>query len=128
MKKTNWLAVSLIAIVVILVMFWIGTLVGGWGSGGYGMMGNWGNWGNRGGGMMGNWGYSPFGWFGMGLGMLFMGLIPLGILALVIYGVVMLARNSGNIPPAAPASPCPNCGKATQADWKNCPYCGTALK
>ena len=79
-------------------------------------------------GMMGNWGYSPFGWFGMGLGMLFMWLIPIGILALAVYGVVALARNSGNNTPATPQSPCPNCGKGTQADWQNCPHCGAALK
>jgi hypothetical protein len=120
MKKTNWLAVSLIAIVVLLVFFWIGSMFGG-GYGGYGMMG--------GRGMMGNWGYSPFGWFGMGLGMIFMWLIPIGVIALFVYGVVALTRNAGNNPPAASSTtPCPNCGKGVQADWKNCPHCGTALK
>ena len=119
MKKTNWLAVSLIVIVVLLVFFWIGTMFGG-GHGGYGMMGN------RGYGMM-NSGYSPFGWFGMGFGMLFMWLIPIGVIALVVYGVVALTRNAGNNAPIASSTPCPNCGKGVQADWKNCPHCGTAL-
>ena len=120
MKKTNWLAVILVAIVALVILFWIGTMFGG----GYGMMGGWG--GSRGYGMM-NSGYSPFGWFGMGLGMIFMWLIPIGIIALVVYGVVALTRNAGNNTPAS-ATPCPNCGKGVQTDWKNCPHCGTALK
>jgi hypothetical protein len=119
MKKTNWLAVSLIVIVVLLVFFWIGTMFGG-GYGGYGMMG--------GRGMMGNWGYSPFGWFGMGLGMIFMWLIPIGILVLIGFGVASLVRNTGNPPQASSLTPCSNCGKGTQADWQTCPYCGNSLK
>lgn len=119
MKKINWTMVAVFVIVVLLA-FMVGTsLFGGWGYGGYGMMGGYG-------GHMG-WGYSPFGWFGMGLGMLFMWLIPIGVIALIVYGVVALTRNAGNNTPASSAS-CPNCGKGVQADWKNCPYCGTALK
>jgi len=118
MKKTNWLAVSLIVIAVLLALFWIGTMFGGGNRGYGGMMGGYG-------GMM-NWGFSPFGWFGMGLGMIFMWLIPIGIIALVVYGVVALTRNAGNNTPVS-STPCPNCGKGVQADWKNCPYCGTAL-
>ena len=87
-----------------------------------------GGWGYRGYGMMGNWGYSPFGWFGMGLGMLFMWIIPIGILALIVFGVASLVRNNGNPTPPASQTPCPHCGKGTQAEWQNCPYCGTALK
>lgn len=119
MKKTNWLAITLVSILVILVLFWIGTMIGGWGYGGYGMMGGYG-------GHMG-WGYSPFGWFGMGLGMLFMWLIPIGIIALVVFGVASLMRNTSNPAPLV-QHPCPNCGKGAQADWQNCPYCGTNLK
>jgi hypothetical protein len=121
MKKTNWLTITLVGIIALLILFWIGTWIGG----GYGMMGGWG--GNRGYDMM-NSGYSPFGWFGIGLGMLFTWLIPIGIIALIVYGVVALTRNAGNTPPSAALAPCPNCGKGTQADWQNCPHCGTTLK
>lgn len=115
MKKINWTTVAVFVIVVLLA-FMVGTsLFGGWGYRGYGMMGP---------GMMG-WGYSPFGWFGMGLGMLFMWLIPIGVIALIVYGVVALTRSAGN---TAPSVPCPNCGKGVQPDWQNCPYCGTKLK
>ncbi len=112
MKKTNWLVVAIVGILTLLFLFWIGTMIGGWGYGGYGMMGN--------------WGYSPFGWFGMGFGMLFMWLIPIGVIALIVYGVVALTKNAGNNAPAS-STPCPNCGKSVQADWKNCPHCGTTL-
>ena len=127
MKKTNWLAVSLIVIVALLALFWIGTTLAPGASsgvfgGGYGMLGGYGR-----PSMMGNWGFSPFGWFGMGFGMLFMWLIPVGIVALIVYGVVALTRNAGNNTPAALSKSCPNCGKGVQADWKNCPHCGTAL-
>lgn len=118
MKKTNWLAVSLIVIVALLAFFWIGSMFGG----GYGMMGGYGR-----PSMMGNWGYSPFGSFGMGFGMLFMWLIPIGVIALIVYGVVALTRNAGNNTPNAFSKSCPNCGKGVQGDWKNCPHCGTAL-
>lgn len=116
MKKTNWLTITLGVILALIVLFWLGAWFGG-GYRGYGMMGP---------GMMG-WGYSPFGWFGMGLGMLFMWLIPVGVIALIVYGVVALTRNAGNNAPAS-FTPCPNCGRGVQADWQNCPYCGTKLK
>jgi hypothetical protein len=62
------------------------------------MIGNWSprGWGIRGDGMMGgngimsNLGYSPFGW----LGMIFMWLIPVGLIALAVFGVVWLVRNA----------------------------------
>jgi zinc-ribbon domain len=107
--------VGTIAVLAALFLFGGGMMLGGgWGYGGYGMMGN--------------WGYSPFGWFGMGLGMLFMWLIPIGIVALIVFGILALVRSTGNTAPSTPLTPCPNCGKGTQADWQNCPYCGTALK
>lgn len=120
MKKVNWWIVGVVAVLTALF------LVGGgmmWGNRGYGMMGN----------MMGGYGmmhrsFSPFGWFGMGLGMIFMWLIPIGVVALIGYGAATLARNTGINTPAASIAPCSNCGKGIQADWQNCPYCGKALK
>ncbi len=91
----------------------------GWGYGNYGYRG----WSMMGPGMMG-WGYSPFGW----IGMTFMWLIPIGVIALIAFGVAVLVRNAGSPTPPSSFSPCPNCGKGTQSDWQNCPYCGTALK
>ena len=91
-------------------------MAGGWGYHGYAMMGP--------GGMMGGWGYSPFGW----IGMVFMWLVPVGVIVLIAFGVAALVQNVGNSTPPSSLSPCPNCGKGTQADWRNCPYCGTALK
>jgi len=120
MKKVNWWIVGIIAVLAAVFLFGGGMATGGWGYQGYGMMG--------GPGMMGNWGYSPFGWFGMGIGMLFMWLIPVGILALIVFSVASLVRNNGNPAPSNSQTPCPHCGKGTQADWQNCPYCGTALQ
>ncbi len=114
MKKVNWWIVGIVAVLAAVFLF------------GGGMM--YGSWGNRGYGMMGNWGLSPFGWFGMGLGMIFMWLIPIGILALIVFGVASLVRNTGNPPQATSLTPCVSCGKGAQADWQTCPYCGTALK
>ena len=116
MKKINWLVVSVISVIVLLFLFGGGMMMGGWGNRGWGMMG--------GPGMMGGWGYSPFGWIGMA----FMWLIPIGILALIAFGVAALVKNSGNPTPTVSQTPCPNCGKTTQADWQNCAYCGSALK
>ena len=53
---------------------------------------------------------------------------------LVALGIVWLVRvvgKTGSNQPPAPAVPtrtCPNCHKPVQADWHNCPYCGTALE
>jgi len=110
MNKINWTSVTVFAIVALLV-FLIGvSLLGGWG-----MMGP---------GMMGGLGFAPFGWFGM----FFMWLIPVGFLVLTVAGIAWLVKaiGSGNIPPA-PAKTCPSCGRGVQADWRNCPHCGTAL-
>ncbi len=91
------------------------------------------------GGMRGWWfgGFSPF-------GMLFGGLLQLGILALVIYGVVALIRGltrpqgaavtpmaagvkpAAEVMPAAAMHACANCGYAVQEGWKHCPNCGQA--
>jgi len=118
MKKINWLVVGIVVIVLLLFLFGGGMMFGGWGYHGYGMMGGYG-----GPGMMG-WGYSPFGW----LGMFFMWIIPIGVLALIVFGVAALVRNTGNGVQPTVSKSCPNCGKGVQVDWQNCPYCGTSLK
>jgi len=109
MKKFNWWIVGTVVILVSILLFG-GGMMSGSRYGGYGMMG---------------WGYSPFGWFGMGLGMLFMWLVPIGVLALVVLGVTSLVRSNGM---PASQTPCPSCSKGTQADLQNCPHCGVALK
>ena len=115
MKKVNWLVVGIIGFFLLLFLFG-GGMMSGWGyRGGWGMMDPY--------GMMG-WGYSPFGW----IGMVFMWLTPLGVIALIVIGIAALLRNTGNPMPPSSQSPCPSCGKGIQSDWKNCPYCGTALK
>jgi len=116
MKKINWLVLAIVGILALLFLFG-GGMMSGWG---YGYRG----WGMMGPGMMGGWGYSPFGWIGMA----FMWLIPVGVIALVVFGVTALVRSTGNPTLPASLSPCPNCGKGTQAEWQNCPYCGTTLK
>ena len=113
MRKINWAAVLVFGVVV-LIAFAIGaSLFGGWGYGGWGMMGG--------------WGFAPFGGIGMFGMMLFAWLIPLGLLVLTVLGVVWLVRAASG-GSAAPAGVCPSCGRAVQADWKNCPHCGAALK
>jgi len=110
MNKVNWTAVAVFSIVVLLA-FMVGASLlggsgyGGWGYGGWGMMGPW---------MMG--------------GMFFMWLIPIGFLVLTVLGIAWLVRTiGGGTNPAAPAHPCPSCGRGTQADWSNCPHCGASL-
>jgi hypothetical protein len=97
MKKVNWLVVGIIGIVALLLLFGGGMMMGGWGYRGWSMMGPGGMIGP--GGMMNNWGYSaspsPLGWFGM----IFMWLVPVGLVVLAAFGVVWLVRNVGNSKP-----------------------------
>jgi len=106
MQKVNWLVVGAISIVVLLLLFGGGMtlapgasagVMGGWGYRGWSMMGPGEMMGP--GGMMNNWGYSaspsPLGWFGM----IFMWLVPVGLVVLAVFGVVWLARNAGNSKP-----------------------------
>jgi len=110
MNRINWTAIAVFGIVALLAFLVGVSLLGGWG-----MMGP---------GMMGGWGFAPFGW----IGMIFMWLIPLGFLVLTVLGIVWLVRTlgSGNNPPT-PGQTCPSCGRGVQADWRNCPHCGTTL-
>jgi len=134
MSKINWTQVAVLGVAALLVVLIGASLLGGYGGWGpgWGMMGpgmpalspveGMGGWGRG----WGGWGLGPFGW----LGMIFMWLFPLGLLALLILGVVWLIKavaQPGSQTPAAPGRTCPNCGRPAQADWKNCPYCGTTL-
>lgn len=114
MKKSNWLIAGIVAIVAFLLIFG-GGMMSGFGFGNYGYHG----W-----GMMGSWGHFPFGWFGMA----FMWLIPVGVVALIVFLVAALAKSSGHFTVPTSHGNCPNCLKGVQADWQNCPYCGKALK
>ena len=91
MQKVNWLIVGIISIVALLLLFGGGMMMGGWGYRGWSMMGP--------GGMMGNWGYSsspsPLGW----IGMIFMWLMPVGLVVLAVFGIVWLVRNVGSSKP-----------------------------
>ncbi len=114
-SKTGWIIAIILGV---LILFFL-PLLFMFGYGG-GMMGF---------GHMGGFGYiGPFGY----IGMILMWLIPGGIIFLLILGAVSLFNN-WNRPnqPApgvgAPARICPSCGKAAQADWKTCPYCGNPL-
>lgn len=94
MQKVNWLLVGIISFVIILILFGAGMLMGDWRYRDWGMMGP--------SGMRENWGYSstssPLGW----VGMIFMWLIPAGLIVLTVFGVVWLVRNVGSSkPPAA---------------------------
>ena len=111
MNKINWTFVAIAAVAFLL----LASLFGGRGYGGWGMMGP---------GMMGGWGFSPFGW----VGMIFMWLVPFGFIVLIALGVVWLVRavGSGN-QSALAGQACLSCGRTVQADWRNCPHCGTQL-
>jgi uncharacterized membrane protein len=124
MKTWQWVTIIIVAVAALLVGAVLGPLFVGGGGPGYwsrgGMMG-----GYSGGGMMG--GFAPFGL----IGMLLMWVFPLSVLVLVVFGIVWLV-NAVSRPksqsPVAPAKTCPNCTQPVQADWRNCPHCGTALE
>lgn len=120
MRKINWTTIILLIVAGLLILLVAGNLFPlGWNS-----MGN--NWGMMGGrhhpGMLGGWGFSPLGWlFGLA-GML----LPLGLLALLIVGVVWLVQQVTQSRPAAGQN-CSNCGRTVQSDWQLCPHCGHTL-
>ena len=96
-------------------------------------------------GMMGSRFYRPgLMMGGMMLWMVLRGLFWVGLLVLAGFGVAFLVKvSSKKSVPAAPvmqtsvgeskasAEPtvpvCASCGKHVQADWSNCPYCGSPL-
>ena len=89
MHKTNWLLVGIMSFVIILILFGTGMLMSDWGFRGWGMMGP------R--GMMEDWGYppAPLGW----IGVIFMSLIPVGLMVLAVFGIIWLVRNVRNSRP-----------------------------
>jgi hypothetical protein len=75
-------------------------------------------------------------------GFFWLGMLPhlvfsLGVLIFIVLGVIYLVRLLGGqhshvaATPQTPAieatASCSNCGKAVQADWSHCPYCGNPL-
>ncbi|MCK6582506.1 MAG: zinc ribbon domain-containing protein [Anaerolineales bacterium] len=109
MNKVNWTVVVVFSIVALFILMFGASLLGGsgyggWGYGGWGMMGPW---------MMG--------------GMFFMWLFPVGFVVLIVLGIAWLVRSIGGNNLAGTLHSCPSCGRGVQTDWKNCPYCGTAL-
>ena len=91
MQKGNWLLVGIMSFVSILILFGAGTLLGDRGFREWGMMGP------R--GMMEDWGYpptsSPLGW----VGMIFLWLIPVGLIVLAGFGIVWFARKVSHAGP-----------------------------
>ncbi len=117
-SKTGWILAIVSGLVILFLLpsllmgrFWTGSYAG--------MMGS--------PGMMGSFGFpNPFGFFGM----VWMWLIPAGILVLLVLGVVALINGltkSRNAESAVPNQKCANCSKNILSDWTNCPYCGTPV-
>lgn len=136
MNWTRWLAVGGVALLALalganLLVTLLWGRAGGWGYNGCGWndlamtlasgigMGGWGS-----PGMMG---FNPVGW----IGMILMGLFPLGLIVVLVAGGVWLvqALTRNAVPPTAagPSRACPNCGQPAQTDWRNCPHCGAQL-
>ena len=94
MHKINWLLVGTMSFVIILILFGAGILMGDWRDRDWGMMGP--------SGMVENWGYSyppaSLGW----IGMIFMWLVPGGLMVLAVFGIVWLVRSvSSSKPPSS---------------------------
>lgn len=94
MQKVKWSIVGIMSFLILLVLLGTGMLLSDRGSRSWGTMGPI--------GMMENWEYSapasPLGWAGM----IFMGLIPGGLLVLAVYGIVWLVRSASH--PGPPSS------------------------
>ena len=73
------------------------------------------------------WGLPVLGIFGMFLMLAF----PLGLLAVIVLGIIMLVRSLQQ-PDRRPSNPqishCSNCGNSVEPDWRVCPYCGEAQR
>ncbi len=125
MRAWGWIVLIVIALVALLAGAVIGPLV----FRGVGAVNAYRGFGPGMPGMMRGFGFMPFGW----IGLLLMLFFRVGIFVLIVLGVIWLvsaASRPGRQPaavPAAPTKPCLNCGRPVQADWRNCPYCGTPL-
>lgn len=113
----KWIVGVILLLVIMFALPFLWRAIFGYSYGGMMRSGS-SNWGHP---MMGGWGV---GGLFLGLGMLLMWIVPLGLLFLIIYGAVRLANQPNTL---VMAHSCGNCGKSVQADWKNCPYCGTTL-
>jgi putative membrane protein len=82
MKKSYWITVVVVGILLLIALLVGISLLGSWNNGGRGMMGGWPS------GTMHGWGFGSFGWFGM----ILMWLIPVGFIVLVVLGIVGLVR------------------------------------
>jgi hypothetical protein len=72
--------------------------------------------------------FGGVGFFGGGLMMLGMFLIPLLLLVFLVLGGVALFKGLvGTSQPPAAAAPCAHCGKPLQAGWSHCPHCGEKI-
>ena len=91
MRKVNWLIVGIMSFVILMILFGAGMLMGDWRYRAWGMMGP--------NGMVENWGSSypaaPLSW----IGMIFMWLIPAGLIVLAVFGIVWLVRNVSSFKP-----------------------------
>ncbi len=80
------------------------------------------------GGMMGRTGLrGGMIFFGMGW-MILRGLFGLAVLVLAGFGVASLVKRHRAVPPLPVTLACTACGKPLSAEWKTCPYCGTAIQ
>ncbi len=74
-------------------------------------------------------GMHGFPFFGA-IGMLLMLALPVGFVALLVAGIILLVQSSRKNDPTTPKAikNCGNCGKPVDKDWQTCPYCGEPLR
>lgn len=80
------------------------------------------------GGMMGPWMMAPGRMGGPGLLWLLLFCLPLLLLILILAGAVWLIASRSKSSSARREVSCPRCGRAVQAGWQVCPYCGEPLR
>ena len=70
---------------------------------------------------------SPWGTLASMFALLFLLVIPIGFLALLVAGIVWLARSAGR-PRSAESLNCPHCAGEVEPGWKACPSCGERME